>query len=108
MRIKINRNVLGSSEPDVIEIRIGSGERRAILRKGIVNDWHDADLDSEHGQIEFWKWDEIEFATDMSEADLAELSDALWYQAERQEMQDIDWRADVDSALLDLMEMAVG
>ena len=79
----------------------GSGGADVWLRKNIE------ETETEEGQT-VWEADEVHFISgvvpSVEDIDL----DAIWYEAEREEMPYSEWRADVDAALLDLMELAVG
>jgi hypothetical protein len=44
----------------------------------------------------------------MTEAQARECFDAIWYEGERWAMDGDEWRDDVEAALLDLMEIALG
>lgn len=103
----IQRGAMCASRPEPIEVvRDVRGARVAMLRKNIVHDW--ADKPDGEGSVEFYRYDECITETDMREEDIAERFDDLWYAAERGGMTETEWRADIDAALLDLMEMAVG
>ena len=96
-----------SSKPlePYLYVKRGSDKPAVVyLRKNIEHDVHD-EPDGDH--IEFWQADEVIAFTNLPESEIMENFDALWYEAERSEMTESEWRADIDSAILDLMEMAV-
>ena len=102
-------HVIGMEEPQLVEVYEDlGGARFARIRKNVEQDWRDAPPDSEGGPQEFWEWDEVIVRTDLSVEEIEAQADQLWYEAERNSMAEPEWRADVDNALLDLMEMAVG
>ena len=78
----------------------GSGGADVWLRKNIE------ETETEEGQP-VWEADEVHIT--VSGIPIAEDIDfdSLWYEAERGGMTYSEWRADVDAALLDLMELAV-
>jgi len=102
--MRINRGVMGSAEPPAINIWSDNGIRMATLRRGIVHDYHDV---VEGDPIDFWRWDELELATDKTVDELSEGLTVIWYEAERMLMEEMAWRADVDAALLEIMEAVV-
>lgn len=69
--------------------------------------------DNEDGSsFDFWQADEVTVFTDVAEEDVAENFEELWalgeeqmYRKARAMMADADWRADVDRAILDLVEV---
>lgn len=102
-------HVIGGSEPQAVELfKDLGGTQFARIRKNIEHDWRDVPEDSEGKPEEFWEWDEAIVRTDLSVEEIEAQADQLWYEAERNSMAEPEWRADVDNALLDLMEMAVG
>lgn len=79
------------------------GTAVVVLRKNIERDVKDNDDGTSY---EFWKADTPLFTvTDLPLTEIEANFDALWYQAEREQMTDAQWRADIESALLDLMEV---
>ena len=105
----MERGVMSRTEPAAVEFFFDlAGARYARLHRNIEEDWTDVPEDSEAEPMHFWRYDELVIKTDLSEASVEEQFDALWYEGERSDMTDAEWRADVDSALLDLMELAVG
>lgn len=79
----------------------GSGGSDVWLRKNIE------EAETEEGQT-VWEADEVHLiVSGVPSAEDIDL-DSLWYDAEREGMTYAEWRADVDAALLDLMELAVG
>ncbi len=62
--------------------------------------------------FDLWEADEVMVVTDLAEDEIMENFDDLWslgeeqaYRRSRMEMRDEDWRADIDAALLDIMEV---
>ena len=79
----------------------GSGGADVWLRKNIEQS------ETEEGQT-IWEADEVHIiVSGVPEVEDIDF-DSLWYEADREEMTYSEWRADVDAALLDLMELAVG
>ena len=102
------QHVIGRSEPELVEVYEDlGGTRYARIRRNIEQDWHDVPQDSESEPEAFWKWDEVIVKTDLPYDEIVEQVDQLWYEAERNGMPETEWRADIDNAILDLMEMAV-
>lgn len=111
------QHVMGADEPRPVEIYedMGTGRRCARIRRNITDDWHDVPQDSEEEPTHFWEWDETVLETELDAEEIEANADELWevaeqqqYDKQRREMTDQEWRADVDAAILDLMEMAVG
>ena len=104
----MERNVMSRDEPQTVELFADlAGVKFARLHKNIQEDWVDVPEDSEAEPMHFWKYDEAVIQTDLDEEAITEQFDQLWYEAVRGDMTDAEWRADIDSALLDLMEMVV-
>ena len=104
------RKVFSSEELQPIEYYPQSdGTAVVYLRDNIEQDAKDND---DGTSFDFWKADEVEVVTDLAEGDIAESFETLWLEGEAQEytrargeMADAEWRADVDRAILDLVEV---
>ena len=85
------------------------GTAIVYLRANIERDAKDNDDGTGY---EFWTADEVEVRTDIAEDEVVDNFDQLWALGEEQEyrrarakMPDEEWRGDIDSALLDIMEV---
>lgn len=96
--------VMGSDEPMAVEIYMEHGVRCARLAKNAVLDHRD---EPDGASTAFWAWDEVTFPCELDESEIESRFDELWYRAERSMMSDAEWRDDIESALLDLMEAVV-
>lgn len=105
--MRIERGVMGNEMPAPVSMYAELGRQMARLANNVEEDWHDAPEDMGVPQ-RFYRWDEATFETGLSQAEIEERFDELWYGAERGSMDDTEWRADIETALLDLMEMVVG
>lgn len=72
----------------------------------------DAKDNDDGTSFDLWEADEVMVVTDLTEDEIMENFDDLWslgeeqaYRRSRMEMRDEDWRADIDAALLDIMEV---
>ena len=95
----------GASAPRPVEIyRDLRGNRYARVCTNVVEQVADM---GEDGEVRFFEWDECTFPLSAShdEAYVAEHASRLEYEAERASMDEAAWRADVDQALLDIMEV---
>lgn len=100
--------VMGNDAPERVEVfRDLAGERHVRLSANVEEDWRDAPQDSGEEPQMFYMWDEVVFPTSMTKGEIEESFDSIWYARTRLQMDEDEWRTDVDSALLDLMEMAV-
>ena len=104
------RKVFSSEELQQIEYYPQSNGKAVVyLRDNIEQNARDNDDGS---SFDFWQADEVEVVTDVPEGEVADNFDDLWLEGEaheynkaRGEMSDADWRADVDRAILDLVEV---
>lgn len=104
--MRMQRGVMGNERPSAVSIFMELGRPTARLANNVVEDWHDAPEDMGEPQ-RFYRWDEATFETELTRAEMEDRFEELWYEAERASMSDSEWRADVESALLDIMEAIV-
>lgn len=105
MRNVVLRRVWGTTEPPDVTTYIENGVQWLRMARNAEQDAHD---NPDGTSQEFWGWDELCFPSDLTEEQAREDFDGLWYEGSRSAMADDEWRDDVESALLDLMEIALG
>ena len=101
---KLNR-VTGNAEPPDVAVYMENGVQWLRMARNAARDTHD---NPDGTSQEYWEWDELCVRSDMTEAQAREGFDAIWYEGERGAMDGDEWRDDVEAALLDLMEIALG
>ena len=101
---KLNR-VTGNAEPPDVAVYMETGVQWLRMARNAARDTHD---NPDGTSQDYWEWDELCIPSDLTEEQARDDFDGIWYAGSREAMADDEWRDDVESALLDLMEIAVG
>lgn len=99
------RRVVGGAEPPDVAVYMENGVQWLRMARNAAQDVHDGPDGTSQA---YWEWDELCIPSDLTEAQARADFDSIWYAGARAAMADDEWRDDVESALLDLMEIALG
>ena len=104
------QRVYGNQPPDELSFYFEIGKRFARVAANVEQDERDTN-DGESAGV-YYAWDEYSFpAENMTDEEIiknaARLDARYNYGQEREKMASDEWRKDVDSMMLDLLEMAV-